>query len=81
MAACGVLWYVVTSILIYDNLRRRGRRVSLLWLRMMLPWYASEYRRITRTETGRVGSLFYHWTVSINLALVLMMLALVIHYF
>jgi hypothetical protein len=36
----------------------------------MLPAYASRYKNITLEETGKVGSLFYHWLIAINTALV-----------
>ncbi len=75
-----VAWHVVATLLIYSNLRRRDQRVSFIWLRLMSPWYASQYKKITRKETGRVGPLFYHWIVSINLALVLALVAVVVRY-
>ena len=80
LAMSGVIWYVVTSLLIYENLRRRGQKVSFIWLRVMAPSYASRYRAITKSETGKVGSLFYHWVVSINLALASGLLALLVHH-
>ena len=74
--ACAV-WYLVATLLIYENLRRRGQRVSFLWLRVMAPSYASRYKEITESEEGKVGPLFYHWIVSINSALFFVVLALV----
>ncbi len=80
MLAClYVVWYVVATLLIYEDLRRRDQRVSFLWLRVMAPWYAFRYREITRKETGKVGALFYHWIVSINSALAIAVLAFVVH--
>jgi hypothetical protein len=78
-AACSIIWYVITTLLIYENLRRRGQRVSFLWLRVLAPWYASRYKEITKRETGRVGILFYHWILSINLALVSALSAFIVH--
>lgn len=78
--ACGcVVWCVITTLLIYENLRRRGEQVSFIWLRAAAPWYASRYRKITKQETGKVGSLFYHWIVSINSVPVFTVLAFVVH--
>ena len=79
VAACSLIWYLVTTMLIYENLRRRGQKVSFLWLRVLAPRYASRYKEITKRETGRVGVLFYHWVVSINLALVSALSALIVH--
>ena len=79
LAACCIFWFVIATMLIYENLRRRGERVSFIWLRALAPWYASKYRSLTRQESGRTGGLFYQWVISINLALVLTMIAIVIH--
>jgi len=79
IAGLCAVWYVVTTLLIYQNLRLPGQQVSFLWLRVMAPWYASRYRKVTMTETGRVGPLFYHWVVSINLALLCAVVALILY--
>ncbi len=73
-----VAWYVVTSIMIYADLRRRGEDVNFVWFRIMLPWYADHYKQITKTETGKIGPLFYHWIISINVALVMVILLFII---
>jgi hypothetical protein len=65
-----VIWYVTTTMLIYDALRKRDFNVNFLLLRLLAPKYASQYREITRKETGRTGPLFFHWIFSINTALV-----------
>lgn len=80
LACLSVVWHIVSIILIYENLRRRNEKVSFLWLRLMAPWYASRYGKITKAETGKVGPLFYHWLISINAALVLVILMLAVHY-
>jgi hypothetical protein len=63
-------WAVGTAVCLYEALRRRGERVSFIWLRVMIPSYLNRYRAITRAESGRTGPLFHSWIVSINLALV-----------
>lgn len=80
LLAMGVLcgfWNVALSIAIYGSLQKRGVPVSFLWLRLMAPKYAFQYKEITRTETGKVGSLFYQWILSINLALVFFVIAVI----
>ena len=83
LAACGAcgLWYVVTSIRIYEDLRRRNIPVSFLWLRVMIPKYAHQYKVITQRESGKTGPLFYQWIVSINLALMFALAGLAIKAF
>ena len=68
-------WNVVISLMVYAALHKRGYPVSFIWLRLLAPKYAHQYKEITRAETGRVGSLFYLWVISINLALVFMIIA------
>ena len=64
-----IMWYVTTTILIYDALRRRNIKVSFLLLRILILKYTSQYKEITLKERGKVGPLFYHWIISINIAL------------
>ena len=81
LAAASVIWYVVATIRIFDDLRRRGEKVNFILIRLLAPWYASRYRELTRKETGRTGGLFYQWVVSINLTAVLIAAAILIHRF
>jgi len=74
IGAVAVIWHVTTTILIYEALRKRNLKVSFLFLRLMGPKYASQYREVTRRETGRTGPLFFHWILSINAALVMAVL-------
>ena len=74
---CGV-WAVVASLLIARDLERRGVCVNHLWLRVMILKYLSQYRRITREETGRVGSLFYHYVIPLIMALVLTIILMIL---
>jgi hypothetical protein len=71
LAALAVIWSVVSSIRIYEALRRMNVNVNFLWLRVMIPKYAQQYKEITIKETGKPGPLYYHWIISINLVLVM----------
>jgi len=72
---CG-FWSVVAAVLIVADLRKRGMNVNVFSMRLMIFKYLSDYIRITRAQTGRVGLLFYHYIVPLNLALI-MFIALV----
>ena len=74
---CGV-WAVVASLLIARDLERRGVHVNYLWLRVMILKYLSQYRRVTLEETGRVGSLFYHYVIPLSMALVLTIILVIL---
>jgi hypothetical protein len=67
---CGV-WAVTASLLIVRDLEKRGIPVNYIWLRLMLLKYLHQYSKITQTETGHVGPLFYHYIIPLNVALVL----------
>lgn len=70
LALACVVWNVAAGILICRALERRGVKVNYVFIKVLLPWYAHRYKRITEEETGRVGVLFTHWIISINAALV-----------
>lgn len=59
------------SLIVVATVRRRGVKVSFVWLRLMVLKYLHEYARLTREETGHVGPLFYHYIVPLNVALVM----------
>lgn len=72
-----LIWYVVSSIMIYNELNKRNVRVNFIFIRFMIIPYANKYREITKKETGKVGSLFYHWVIAINIALVFAVAAII----
>jgi hypothetical protein len=69
LAVCGGIWASVTSVRIYDYLRKKNVPVSFFLLRVLIIKYLRQYREITLRETGRAGPLYYHFVISINLAL------------
>jgi hypothetical protein len=75
-----VIWAVVAAVLIAVDLSKRGHSVSVVWLRLMILKYLHEYSRITREETGRVGPLFYHYVVPLNIALVIVVILAIMHW-
>lgn len=75
-----VIWAVVAAILIAVDLSRRGVKINVVWLRLMILKYLHEYSKVTREETGHVGPLFYHYVVPLNVALVIFILLAVTHW-
>ena len=73
-----VIVYVVSTLMMYNYLKDKGEKVSFLWLRLYMISYASRYKKLTKNETGKVGYLFYIWIVSINVALISLLLVLFI---
>ena len=62
--------HVTMSILIVNQLQMRKVPINFFLLRLYLPKYAHQYKKITLQETGKVGGLFYGWLISISAALV-----------
>ena len=73
-----VVVFTVASILIVAALDRRGVKTDFLLIRFLIPKYAHQYKTITMQETGKTGTLFYWWVLSINLALVTFLVALIV---
>lgn len=70
IAGTALIVYIVTSIMIVDVLKKRGEKINFVFIRLLIPFYAQKYKKMTAAETGKPGSLFYYWIVSINTALV-----------
>jgi len=77
IAGVALIWYVVSSIMIYNELKKRNIRVNFIFIRFMIIPYANKYKELTMKETGKVGSLFYHWVISINVTLVFAIAAII----
>jgi hypothetical protein len=73
-----VVVFTVASILIVAALDRRGVKTNFLLIRFLIPKYAHQYKTITKQESGKTGTLFYLWVLSINMALVSLIVALVV---
>jgi hypothetical protein len=80
VAAAAVAVYLVSSIMIFDQLKKRDIKVSFIFIRFLIPFYAHKYKKITITETGKTGWLFYYWVISINTALVFAAAAIALRY-
>lgn len=78
LAIASVVIYVVFSMLIVHELRKRNVKINIVFLRLFLLKYAHQYKEMTQMETGRVGPLFYGWIMSINAALVFAVIGLVL---
>jgi hypothetical protein len=70
--------FMVVTMVIYNFLKKRGEKVTFIWLKLMMISYVDHYKKITKEETGRVGILYYIWIISINLALLCFFLYLFI---
>jgi len=77
IATIAMVVYIIVSLLIYNELKKRDVNVQFVFLRFMIPFYANQYRSLTADESGKPGVLFYFWIISINTALVFAIAAIV----
>jgi hypothetical protein len=74
LALLCALWAGAAAVMIAVDLKKRGVPVNYVWLRVMILKYLHQYSKITQEETGRVGPLFYHYVVPLNIALALVII-------
>lgn len=75
IAALAVVVYITTTIMIYSYLKKQNIEVkSFLFINLFIFRYLNQYRTITKSDTGKVGPLYYLWLSSINIALVCIVL-------
>jgi len=63
--------FVIFSMMIVQELSKRGVKINFVLLRLYVIKYISQYKQITLKETGKIGPLYYPCIVSVILALVL----------
>jgi len=78
LALASAVWGVVSSIVITAFLARRGVKINYVFIRLLILKYVRQYRKITMQESGRPGPWFYSFVVSMNLALVLAIVGIVL---
>ncbi len=72
-----VLFNVVITMIIISELQKRKVKINFFLLRLFIPKYVQQYKKITLEETGKIGRL-YNWFVgSINLAWILAVLGFI----
>ncbi|MFC2095094.1 hypothetical protein ACFLSW_01460 [Candidatus Bipolaricaulota bacterium] len=71
-------WGIVSSIMIVSYLKQRGFKINFFLLRMLIIKYVSQYRALTRKETGRTGPWFHSFIAAMNLTLIAAIMGLVL---
>jgi len=70
--------FVIFSMMIVHQLSKRGVKISFFWLKLYLIKYIQQYKQLTVKETGKPGPLYYPCVISVNLALVLAIIGLIL---
>ncbi len=78
MALVSVGLFVVFSMMIVNQVMKRGVKINFFLLRLYIIKYIHQYRKMTVEETGKVGPLYYPCLVSVNLALLLVLVHLML---
>lgn len=77
IAGLAIIWFIVSGMMMVNELMKRGGKINFIFINVMFPVYAHRYKKISLKETGRVGSLYYHWLVAINTAFIFALAAIV----
>jgi hypothetical protein len=78
LAILSAAWGIVSSIVIASFLSKRGIKVSRLFFRILVLRYIHQYHEITRQENGKPGLWFYSYIISMNLALIFVIVGMVL---
>ena len=77
-ALVSVIFGIVFMIMIVSFLSKRGIKINYIFLRLYIIKYIHQYRKITIEENGKPGYLFYAFIVSMNFALVLAVIGIIL---
>ena len=69
--------FVILSIMIVHEVSKRGVKINFILLRLYIIKYIHQYRKLTLEEYGRVGPLYYPCIISVNLALILAIVGII----
>jgi hypothetical protein len=82
LGVISIIVFVWSTIMIYSFLRARNEKIeSFLFINIFIFRYISDYRTLTKKETGKVGYLFYLYIFSINIALICFVALMAYKYF
>ena len=70
--------FVILSIMIVHKVSKRGIKINYFLLRLYIIKYIHQYRKLTLEECGRVGPLYYPCIISVNLALILAIVGIIL---
>lgn len=78
MGLAAMLFNVVVTMVIISKLSNRGVKINFFFLRLLYPKYVHQYKKMVFQETGKESPLYFLWLVSINLALALCIVGILI---
>jgi hypothetical protein len=69
---------VILMVAMISAVQDRGHKVHWIFLGLFALKYVNEYRTMTSKETGRPGPLYYPFVISMNLALLFVIVGLLL---
>lgn len=66
-----LLFNVVITVIIISELQKRKVKINFFLLRLYIPKYIHQYKKMMLEESGTAGGLYYLWLGSINLTWIL----------
>ena len=75
--ACAI-WSVVSAMVIVSFLSGKGVKINWILIKLYIVKYIGQYHEITKNEEGKPGPWFYSYIISINLALFLGIVGIVL---
>jgi len=70
--------FIILSIMIVNEVSKRGIKINFFLLRLYIIKYIHQYRKLTLEKSGRIGPLYYPCIISVNLALILAVVGLIL---
>ncbi len=78
LAILSVIWGVISSIAIANYLSQCGIKINFLLFGIMIIKYVHQYSKITTQENGKPGPWYYSYIISMNAALVLAIIGIIL---
>jgi hypothetical protein len=69
---------IISSLVITSYVSKRGTKINVLLFRLYVVKYIHDYYTITKREQGKPGPWFYSFVISMNGALILAILGLIL---
>jgi len=75
-----IIFNIVMTIIIVRKVSKKSVKINIIFLRFLFPKYVHQYKKMVFQETGKESPLYYFWLVSINLALALCIVGILIKF-
>ena len=78
IAAILGIWGIVSAMAITDYISKRGHKINVFLIRIYIYRYIHTYSELTKVEQGRTGFWYYSYIVSMNSALISLLIGAIL---